>query len=134
METTSEFIKWSPGYSVKNTTIDDQHKNLIRILNSLYCAFMEKKHLDVLNAIIDELQNYTVDHFRTEENLFAKFNYKEAIEHKKEHDEFIKQVKDFKVEYERNPGCLTYKIMTFLKNWIVNHINNTDKKYMVMFN
>lgn len=133
MATESEFMKWNPDYSVNNKIIDDQHKNLIKILNKLYQGFMEKKHLDILIDVVNELEDYTKCHFKTEEDLFVKNNYIGAIEHKKEHDDFVNQVKDFKAEYMRNPGCLTYKLMTFLKNWIVNHINQTDKKYMVMF-
>lgn len=39
--------------------------------------------------LIEELRNYTVYHFDTEEELFIKYNYSDYENHKKEHDEFI---------------------------------------------
>lgn len=126
----SDFIKWTDSLSVSNSTIDEQHKSLIKILNNLYVAFMEKKHIESLKEIVGELSKYTIYHFNTEEKMFKEKSYKLSEEHIKEHQGFIKTIEDFAEELERNPGSLTYKMMTFLKKWICEHILGTDKKYV----
>jgi hemerythrin len=38
------FFRWTNEMSVKSQEIDQQHKQLVGILNELYQAFMDKEH------------------------------------------------------------------------------------------
>ena len=48
--------------------------------------------------MIEELKDYTVYHFNTEEELFIKYKYPEYDEHKKEHDDFIEYIESVNLE------------------------------------
>jgi len=58
---------WSDDLSVKVTLIDDQHKKLIALINSLHDAMRAGEGKQVLEKTLKELADYTVYHFQTEE-------------------------------------------------------------------
>ncbi len=127
-------IDWNDTYSVDVTEIDQQHKKLVSIINELNTAMKERKAAETMGKTIDELIDYTVTHFIVEEKYFDKFNYPETVSHKKEHDDFINKIKDVKKSFDKGSLMLSIDIMNFLKDWLINHIQGTDKKYSSFFN
>jgi hemerythrin-like metal-binding protein len=83
----------------------------------------------VLGEIIDELVNYTVVHFRTEERILKIVNYPEFSGHQKEHADFVQKVSDFQKGFARGQLGLTVEVMNFLCDWVRIHIKKNDKKY-----
>ncbi len=128
------FLKWSDVLSVHVTEIDEQHQKLIQLINTLHDAMLEKKGKDVLANILDELAAYTVYHFSTEEKYMQQCNFPGLVNHKKEHDTFVGKVDSFIKDYQANRLGITIELMTFLKEWVSNHIQITDKKYSETFN
>jgi len=127
-------INWNDNLSVKVKKFDQDHQKLISLINGLNDGMMQGKGKDVLGEILNELIIYTRTHFKAEERCFAKFGYPKADSHKEEHDAFVKKVSDFKDGFERGEISLTIAVMRFLKDWLQNHINGTDKNYSQFFN
>ncbi|KXS44898.1 MAG: hemerythrin-like metal-binding protein [Methanolobus sp. T82-4] len=127
-------VTWSDKYSMNIKEIDEQHKNLVRMINELHDAMLNAKSKEVALGIIDEMAEYTQYHFSTEEKYMVQYKYPEYAAHKKEHDKFIQQVGDFKKDYESGKAGLSFDLLNFLKNWLVNHIQESDKKYSPFFN
>jgi len=127
-------IKWSDDYSVNIEEIDNQHKKLVSIISSLYDSVRNNISEDILENIIKELISYTIVHFNTEERYFVKYNYNDAKNHQKEHSRFIETIKNFKEKYDKEQSALDLEILNFLGDWLINHIQNTDKKYSSFFN
>ncbi len=127
-------FQWSPDLSVNITEIDQQHKKLIDLINLLHDSMRMGKGKDVIAKVLKDLTDYTVYHFGTEERLFAKYGYAESARHKKEHDDLTKQVIDLKTKYESGQATITVEVMTFLKDWLNNHIKQSDKKYSAFLN
>ncbi len=127
-------IEWREDLSVNVAEIDLEHKKLIGMINELNDAMRERKANEVLGKIIEGLLDYTMTHFAKEENYFEQFNYSNAFAHKKEHAAFIEKVKDVKKGFEEGRILLSLDIMNFLKDWLKNHIQGTDKKYTAHFN
>lgn len=127
-------INWDDSFSVNVAEIDKQHKELIAMINELNDAMKEGKGREVAGKIVSKLAIYTVTHFKTEEDLFAKFGYPGSENHKKEHAAFVKKVADFKEGYEKGKLSLTSEVMNFLSDWLRHHIMGTDKKYVQFFN
>lgn len=128
------FLKWSDSLSVHVAEIDEQHQKLIQLINTLHDAMLEKKGKDVLAGILDELAAYTVYHFSTEEKYMENCKFPGLVFHKKEHDTFVGKVDSFIKDYQANRLGITIELMTFLKEWVSNHIQVTDKKYSDTFN
>ncbi len=126
-----DFIKWNEIYSVGISEIDDQHKKLIDIINKLFKGFSEGKADEIIPDIINELINYTEYHFKTEEDLFNKYNLPEKEKHIQSHKQFVEKIKTWKDNI--NEKELPYELMDYLKNWLVNHIMKEDKQYSSFF-
>ena len=118
------FFDWDSTYSVCVGEIDEQHKQLVNLINELHSAMMARKAKEILGEIIDELIEYTSYHFGTEEKYFDKFGYEETEAHKSIHKKFV----------DNNKLFVSSKILNFLKDWLLTHIKVTDKKYMTFMN
>lgn len=129
-----DLIQWNDTLSVGVSEIDKQHKELVRMINQLNDAMKVGKAKDQLGEILVGLVKYALSHFKTEEIYFDKFGFPEAISHKKEHLDFTQKVSDFKKSFDAGTVGLSVSIMTFLSNWLTNHIKTTDKKYSKLFN
>ena len=127
-------FEWTSTLTVNVAEIDKQHQKLIALINELHDAMAEGRGKEVLEKIIERLIAYAAEHFSTEENYFAKINYPGALGHKKEHSEFVKKVKEFQENFNKGQLALTLDVMHFLKDWLIKHIQGTDKKYSPYFN
>ena len=124
-----ELIKWSEKFSVNNFLLDSQHKKLVAIINELHTAIKVARGTEIIHTIFDELIWYTKEHFRTEEQIMLKFNFPAFNEHKIEHEKLIDQVLILQKDFKEGKKPITMETMNFLKNWLINHIESTDKKY-----
>ncbi len=57
------FFEWKDNYSVNNGEIDEQHKQLVSMLNCLHEPLKKGRACEVLKTIIDELVAYTKNAF-----------------------------------------------------------------------
>ena len=124
-----EIIKWSDKYSVGHQLIDSQHKKLVLLINELHSSMKEGKGKETLQKILDELVLYTKEHFDTEEKMMKQANYDGYAEHKAEHDKLTEKALSLQNLYRSGQVPLTLDVMTFLKDWLINHIEGSDKKY-----
>jgi hemerythrin len=122
-------ISWSNALSVNIKELDDQHKCLIELVNNLHDAMKAGKGNAIIGPILSDLLSYTSFHFATEEKYFQQYAYPEFPRHKKEHDELTKKTKELNASYREGKLTITIEVMTFLKDWLSNHILVSDKKY-----
>ena len=122
-------IQWNSTLSVNITQIDNQHMKLVELVNTLHDRMKEGKGKAALSGILNELTNYTVYHFKTEEDIFRKYNYPQTDAHLKEHDALVQQVVKLKADFDNCKSVLTLDVMNFLKDWLTLHIMGDDKAY-----
>jgi len=122
-------INWSDDLSVKIKEFDDEHKNLVQMINELYDNMKVGKGKEVLEEILNRLVKYTVHHFAHEEKLMNQYNYPDVKIHKAAHDNLVKQVNELKQNLDSGKTVLTINVLEFLKEWLNAHIMGTDKKY-----
>jgi hemerythrin len=122
-------MTWSEQLSVNVQLVDDQHKRLVDLVNYLHDAMKQRRGAEALAKTLSELVNYTVYHFSTEEGLFSVHKYPEWLGHKHEHEALTKQAKDLSERCSRGEIMPTTETMTFLRDWLKNHILGSDKKY-----
>ncbi len=122
-------ITWKDIYETGVPVIDDQHKNLIKLINDLYEAQKKGQGQLVIGNILDNLVDYTQKHFTAEEQLFENTAYPQIEDHKKEHAYFTGRINEFKSDQKSGNIILSLKTIDFLKDWTINHILGTDKEY-----
>jgi len=122
-------ISWSDALSVNIKELDSQHQCLIELVNRLHDSMKAGKGNTVLGPILSDLLKYTEFHFSTEEKYFQKFAYPEYLQHKKQHDDLTKKAKELNANFEKGKLTISIEVMTFLKEWLRDHILGSDKKY-----
>ncbi|MEJ5286559.1 MAG: hypothetical protein CH6_2009 [Candidatus Kapaibacterium sp.] len=123
------FIDWNDTYSVGVTHIDNQHKQLVRIINELHDAMGAGKGKEVMGKVLFELIQYVNTHFKTEEEYMVKFGYSDYDSHRYEHEKLTDEVKRFHEDFKSGNAIVTIQIMNFLRNWLLDHILVKDKKF-----
>jgi len=122
-------MQWSEQLSVKVELFDNEHKKLVELINKLFDAMTRREGHNVLDAILNELTDYTVSHFSHEEEAMKKYNFPGYAAHKKEHEDFVSKVADTKKKYEEGAITLTVPLIEFLKSWVQEHILKSDMGY-----
>lgn len=127
-------MQWQEKYSVKVKEIDDQHRKLFDMINSLHDAMIERRGKVAMGGLLQELVVYAETHFKLEENYMVKFNYLGHMGQQSEHGRFTKKVLDFQKDFNEGKIIFSLEVMNFLRDWLVNHILVTDMKYSSFFN
>ncbi|HMK59743.1 MAG TPA: bacteriohemerythrin [Dissulfurispiraceae bacterium] len=122
-------IDWSDNYSVNVKAMDDQHKKLVSIINELNDSMKTGKSKDVMEKILKGLVDYTITHFSAEEALMKNSGYPGYANQKSQHEDLVKKVQDYQNKYHSGQMVMGVEIMSFLKDWLLNHISGLDKKY-----
>lgn len=131
-------IQWEKQYELGIQSIDDQHKELIRITSNLSDLLTEAIDgddiYDEMVRIIDALANYTVYHFKYEEDLFNALKYEHTAAHMLEHDKLIDEISKLDLR-AIDEDQITYgkNILKFLITWVFKHISGSDFKYRDLF-
>lgn len=128
-------IEWNDKkMSIGVDIIDEQHKQLLLIINKLAYTIEEHSQKIKIVDIIDELIEYTQFHFLEEENFFNTSTYEHKELHIKEHMDFTHKVHEVKNDffyhksYEKKKSTeVAQELFIFLTNWFLNHILGIDK-------
>ena len=122
-------LAWDSSYATGIQTFDDQHKVLIRMVNDLHDAMQQKRSKEAVGQILKGLADYTVTHFADEEKAFSRSHYPDEENHKRIHKKLVDQVVDFIGKFQSGEAVLSHDLLSFLQDWLINHIKGEDKKY-----
>jgi hemerythrin len=126
---TEVLLQWSDDFNVGIQEVDEQHKALVGMLNELHRAIVEHHGKEMSRKILDQLADYTRTHFLLEESLMRVTHYPGFDIHKQQHEELIKQVVDLQQKLDVGGATITFELLHFLKVWLAQHINESDKRF-----
>jgi len=122
-------LTWNSSYSVGVKTLDRQHTVLFNILNDLHAAMMKGQAQNVAGPLLRELVQYTCEHFAAEEAMMAVSDYPGLIRHCTQHQDLIQQVQEYVAKFEKGESTVNTQSLSFLRDWLTNHIQRADKNY-----
>ncbi len=128
-EEAQDIIRWGPAFEIGIKVIDEQHHRLVEMVNHFYHCLRKGASSSDLKQLLNGLIEYTSTHFRTEEDLFEKYDYPEKEVHRKIHEKLVEKVLDYQRKVETEEAGVAYDLFDFLKDWLTNHICVIDKKY-----
>ncbi|MTV49271.1 bacteriohemerythrin [Heliobacillus mobilis] len=127
-------IQWEEKYSVNVIELDKEHKRLLEMLNELHSAMKLGKSRELVEKLVNEAVDYCDKHLDHEEDLMKRCNYSGLSEHLKQHEIFRQKVTGFKLSLKKNNYTLSVGLISFFKDWFINHICTEDKKYSTNIN
>jgi hemerythrin len=128
------YFEWSNDLSVNVQEIDDEHRKLVGMINTLNEAMLSHKGREAQKATISAMVDYAATHFAREERYMQTFRYQGYQAHRIEHNKFTAKALDLQTRADRADFILTLEIVDFLKAWLQNHIMGSDKRYQACFN
>lgn len=136
---TSNKIVWLDDYNTNVEDIDEQHRILVNTINEAREKLEVDSSIEALEDITKDLLSYALYHFETEEEMMAEYNYKgynkeDYESHMKQHRDFSAQVVAVREGIKGGNPISTQDLLSFLTNWLINHINKTDKKLGAFLN
>jgi hemerythrin-like metal-binding protein len=121
---------WDNTLSLGIDEMDGEHKILIDKMNKVISGIIDGK--DILNDYID-LGKYTLEHFSHEEKFMNKMHYPQLESHSAIHKNLINKLGAYQSEIE-NKTIKTDELVSFLKNWLLTHIQGIDMQYSKAYN
>jgi hemerythrin-like metal-binding protein len=120
-------LEWNDSLNINVRDIDAQHRGLVSMANRLHDGMTSEQPAAMLRDILDEMGQYAVEHFGTEERYMEAHGYPERAAHMAEHRDFADKARRMTEDCASGKCALSMDILNFLCNWLVTHIHGTDK-------
>jgi hemerythrin-like metal-binding protein len=132
----NSYIEWTEALGVDGGAIDDDHRQLIALINRIYRA----SHLDTestgrhdlepedIGDILCELAEYTTSHFGREEHLMSVISYPDRATHTEQHNAFIGKLSRLVALYEHGT-VIAGELIEFVEAWLLQHIRISDRAF-----
>ena len=122
-------IPWHDGYKVGIETIDNQHRHLFEIADTLYSVITsgEPPTKEAVKALLDQCADYVKLHFSHEEELMDATRYPSSSGHKKAHITFTAAVKNVIKDFSEGKDINLVELYAFISDWLVEHIILVDR-------
>lgn len=123
-------IGWRDDLLTGVWEIDDQHKELFRRFGTLLTACNEGKGNEEVLRLFTFLDEYVASHFSAEERIMRSCGYADYLEHKRQHQKFVRQLEELKRKFRDEGAGLSLVISTnqMMIEWLVQHIEKMDKE------
>ena len=123
-------IEWQEEYSVGVKELDDQHQNLLNIINSLLLEKQEKITGDKLSDTISSMIHHAYVHFATEERYMEQVNFPDLKQHVLEHVSFILKTLELSLKVKEGTINNQLELLNYLKEWYASHVLGADRLYI----
>ena len=129
-----EPVQWSEKFSVGVRELDQQHQQLIKLLNRLILAQGTiNTHSETISDILMAMTRYAQAHFKSEERLMEAYGFPGLEDQKKEHRDFRKKTVSFSTATFYGVDEIPESLLEYLVDWWVHHILEDDMAYRSFF-
>ncbi len=120
------FLSWSEAYLIGNLTIDTEHKELFRLINSFHDRWQVACDHREIASLLSQLVAYAEMHFQHEEAIMAEKEYPRLEDHQRIHEAMFEKIFQLRQALEKQDTHLEMETIKFVKNWLVEHIVQSD--------
>jgi hemerythrin-like metal-binding protein len=126
-----EIFPWSEKFNTGHEKIDEQHRTLARLVNSLARTLIDQDY-SVVSSTFDELSKYAHLHFMDEENVWLQYFDEDDpwfSSHQHSHESFWPKVYEIRLANPDKPlHEIVENITQYLIRWLAFHIVGEDKR------
>lgn len=128
-----EPIQWSDNFSVGVRQFDEQHKQLIRMLNRIAADPDAGTRSETISDLLNSMTNYAQVHFEAEEVLMIQYGYPQLKEHADQHNTFRRKTVELCMDTMNRVEAVPESILQYLRDWLIGHILQSDMAYKPFF-
>ena len=121
-------LEWKPEYSVGVASMDDEHREMIDMINGVYVQLGESPDADDIEACLEEIYNAIASHFALEERLMRDMGYAEYEDHKEDHEELLDEIRDLMDAFVVDAAAGAALLEQRLSDWFGNHFASFDAR------
>ncbi len=122
-------MDWNKTLLLGVEPFDGHHKHLFSLLNIIYDLITRNAPPSSYEEVFTELKQYTVYHFGAEELWMKELDYPQMQTHIQQHKLFMDEIARFENELAVGGTMVSIGMLTFIKEWLLNHIYKIDVEY-----
>ena len=121
-------IEWKEQYNLGVPAIDNEHRELIDLINELYRSVAGSGTDITVMDFLGELYTKVSAHFALEEKIMRDNHYDEYRDHKTDHERLLDDIRDLMDDYEDGVYVDVEGFGARLDEWFSEHFRTRDAR------
>jgi hemerythrin len=121
-------LQWRDDLNVGIDFIDTDHQKLAELLIELSGLLRPGEARAAALEKLDEIIEFTRQHFRLEERLMAESDYDQFEQHKQAHETLLREIVTRRQHLTGDDEGVRHEIMDYLEHWLTSHILGSDQQ------
>lgn len=121
-------LKWKPEYSVGIDSMDDEHREMIDLINTTYDKLEKESEAGQIEDCLGEILSTISMHFALEERMMQRSGYAEYQAHKNDHEKLLDQIRDLMDVFFDDPVTGGKRLEEKLSSWFATHFSSFDAR------
>lgn len=121
-------LQWKPEYSVGIDSMDDEHREMIGLINKIYEELGSNPDIGRIDAFLGDVFSAISSHFALEERLMRNAAYDDYAAHKDDHENLLDQIRDMMDDYASDPESGARRLQQELSGWFSQHFASFDAR------
>jgi hemerythrin len=123
-----EWIAWDDSLDTGDAGMDAEHRELAQRFDQLREAVEGGQGKAACAKVLDDIIGHAKSHFESEQRLMMQHAYPKREQHAAEHAMLIRQVLDYKENFDADSPESRSALMNFPEVWLTYHILFSDKE------
>ncbi len=121
-------LEWKAEYSVGIQSMDDEHREMIGLINKFYTELGEHRDSDSIEQFLGEVHSAIASHFALEERIMRDSKFGEYLAHKDDHEELLDQIRNMMDGFDEDPEAGFNTLQQSLSSWFSQHFSTFDAR------
>jgi len=123
-----------PPDKLDSSSIDNEHRMQIGLLDALYGAVNDKKDVSEISDILNQLTSYSELHFMSEDRLMRLYAYPDYDDHVNDHEAMTEYLKEIMNKVTAGQDSMALKTVSDMRQFLVAHISTRDEAFTEYLN
>ena len=121
-------LEWKPQYSVGIASMDDEHREMIDLINDVYEKLGSTPDSEAIESCLEEIFNTISLHFALEERIMRDNGYSEYEDHKDDHEDLLDEIRYLMDNFATDPDEGARQLKLRLSDWFGTHFASFDAR------
>lgn len=121
-------LKWKTEYSVGIASMDDEHREMIELINHVYAKLGDAADEAAIESCLEEIFSTISLHFALEERIMRDNDYGEYSDHKEDHEELLDEIRDLMDSFVTDTKEGSRLLELRLSDWFGKHFASFDAR------